>query len=49
MFSFEKIKDDPNSVHVYMLIAVFQCFEPEASRMHFWQGTVKCKNGTLKH
>ena len=42
MFSLEKIKDDPNSVRFYCgfenydaLIAVFKCFEPETSRMHF--------------
>ena len=23
--------------------------EPKASTMHFWQGTDKCKDGTLKY
>ena len=31
------------------LIAVFKCLEPKASRMHFWQGTDKFKDGTLKY
>ena len=55
-FSLEKIKDDPNAVRFYTgfenydaLIAVFKCLEPEASRMHFWQGTEKYKDGTLKY
>ena len=31
------------------LIAVFKCLEPKASRMHFWQGTDKCEDGTIKY
>ena len=55
-FSLVKIKDDPNAVRFYTgfenygaLIAVFKCLEPKASRMHFWQGTDKCKDGTIKY
>ena len=54
-FSLEKIKDDPNAVRFYIrfesyeaLIAVFKCLEPKASMMHFWHGTDKCKDVTLK-
>ena len=45
----------PKSVHFYTgfenydaLNAVFKCLEPKASRMYFWQGADKCKDGTLK-
>ena len=55
-FSLEKIKDDANAVRFYNgfenhdpLIVVFKCLEPKASRMYFWQGTDKCKFGTLKY
>ena len=55
-FSLEKIKDDPSAVRFYtgfenydVMITVFKCLEPKASRMHFWQGTDKCKDGKLKY
>ena len=55
-FSLDKVKDDPNVVRFYTgfenydaLIAVFKRFDPKVSRMHFWQGTDKFKDGTLKH
>ena len=55
-FSLEKIKDDLHAVRFYTgfesydtLIAIFKSLEPKASRMHFWHGTDKCKDGTLKY
>ena len=55
-FSLQKIKDDPNVVRFYtgfenydVLTAVCNCLKPKASRMHFWQCTDKCKDGTLKY
>ena len=55
-FSLEKFKDAPNSVCFYTgfenydsLITVIKCLEPKASKMYFWQGTEKCKDGTLKY
>ena len=55
-YSLEKIKDDPNAIRFYAgfenydaLVAVYKCLEPKGSRMHFWQGTDKCKDGTLKY
>ena len=55
-FLLEKIKDDPNAVPSYTgfesydtLIAVLKYLEPKAGRMHFWQGTDKYKDGTLKY
>ena len=54
--SLEKIKDDPPAVRFYTgfenydaLIAAFKCLQPEASRMHFWQGVNKCNDETLKY
>ena len=56
MFSLEKIKDDRNVVCFYTgfenynaRIAELKYFEPKASMMHFWHGTGKCKDGTLKY
>ena len=55
-FSLEKIKDDPKAVRFYTgfenydaLIVVFKSLEPKARRMHFWQGTDKWKDGTIKY
>ena len=56
MFLLEKINDDPNAVrfytgfkNYYVLIAEFKCLESKASRIHFWQGADKCKDGTSKY
>ena len=55
-FSLEKIKNDTNALHYYVgfenydaLIAVLKWLEPKASRINFWQGTDKCKDGNLKY
>ena len=56
-FSLENIKDDPNSVWFYtgfkkydtLIAAVFECLEPQDSRMHFWEGRDKYNDGTLKY
>ena len=51
-----EVKDDPNAVCFYTSfenydapVAVFKYLQPKASRMHFWQGIDKCKDGTLKY
>ena len=30
-------------------IAVLKCLEPKPSKMYFWKGAGKCKNGSLEY
>ena len=52
-FSLEKIKSKYLFIPVLKAmmheLQYFKCFEPKTSRVHFWQGTDKCKYGILKY